>query len=156
QCSFDNSHVNSFRSFARLKYGQGSGAQRHLALNSVSSELAWRRRIDHKIHVEYILWPFMTQDRFTNITEGSIATLINAFYAQVRRHPALGPIFEAAITEDEWPEHLETMQRFWSSVMLTSGRYSGNPVAVHRAVAGIERPLFADWLALFTQTAFEV
>jgi hemoglobin len=37
--------------------------------------------------------------------------------------------------------------------MLTSGRYSGNPVAVHRAVAGIERSLFADWLALFTETA---
>jgi hemoglobin len=37
--------------------------------------------------------------------------------------------------------------------MLTSGRYSGSPVAVHRAVAGIERSLFADWLALFTETA---
>ncbi len=98
----------------------------------------------------------MTQNRFTTITEDSIATLIDSFYARVRRHPALGPIFEAAITEDEWPEHLETMRRFWSSVMLTSGRYSGNPVAVHRDVAGIERPLFADWLALFTQTASEV
>jgi hemoglobin len=98
----------------------------------------------------------MTPNRFTTVTEDSIATLIDAFYARVRRHPALGPIFEAAITEDEWPEHLETMRRFWSSVMLMSGRYSGNPVAVHRAVAGIEHPLFADWLALFAQTASEV
>ena len=71
----------------------------------------------------------------------------------MRCHPALGPLFEAAIAEEEWPEHLATMQRFWSSVMLTSGRYSGNPVAVHGAVAGIERPLFADWLTLFTETA---
>jgi hemoglobin len=95
----------------------------------------------------------MTQTRFPTITEDSVATLVDAFYARVRRHPALGPIFDAAIAEEEWPEHLETMQRFWSSVMLTSGRYSGNPVAVHRAVAGIERSLFADWLALFTETA---
>jgi hemoglobin len=98
----------------------------------------------------------MTKNRLPTITESSIAVLIDAFYTRVRRHPALGPIFEAAIAEDEWPEHLETMRRFWSSVMLTSGRYSGNPVGVHRTVAGIERPLFADWVALFTQTASEL
>jgi hemoglobin len=98
----------------------------------------------------------MMQSRFTTITEDSIAILIDTFYARVRRHAALRPVFEAAIAEEEWPEHLETMRRFWSSVMLTSGRYSGNPVAVHRAVAGIERPLFAVWLELFTQTATEL
>jgi hemoglobin len=98
----------------------------------------------------------MTQSRFPTITEDSIVALIDAFYARVRRHPALGPVFEASIAAEEWPEHLATMQRFWSSVMLTSGRYSGNPVAVHRAVAGIERTLFAEWLALFTETAFEL
>jgi hemoglobin len=98
----------------------------------------------------------MTQSRFPTITEDSITTLVDAFYARVRRHPALAPVFAAAIAEEEWPEHLGTMQRFWSSVMLASGRYSGNPVALHRAVAGIERPLFADWLALFTETAAEL
>ncbi len=98
----------------------------------------------------------MDQNRFPAITEDSIAVLIDAFYARVLRHPALGPIFQAAIAEEEWPMHLETMRRFWSSVMLTSGRYSGNPVAVHRAVAGLERPLFAEWLALFTATASEL
>jgi hemoglobin len=98
----------------------------------------------------------MSDNRFPMITEDSIVVLIDDFYARVRRHEALGPVFDAAIAEDEWPEHLKTMRRFWSSVMLTSGRYSGNPVAVHRAVVGIQRPLFADWLALFTQTAFEL
>lgn len=98
----------------------------------------------------------MDQHPFPAITEDSIAVLIDAFYARVLRHPALGPVFEAAIAEGEWPMHLETMRRFWSSVMLTSGRYSGNPVAVHRAVAGLERPLFAEWLALFTATAAEL
>ena len=90
---------------------------------------------------------------FDVVTEASIARLIDAFYARVRRDPVLGPIFEAAIEADEWPEHLATMRRFWSSVMLMSGRYSGNPVAVHRAVRGIERPMFDRWLGLFEETA---
>ncbi len=96
------------------------------------------------------------QNRFPAITESSITALVCEFYSRVRRHPTLGPVFEMAIAEEEWPEHLATMQRFWSSVMLTSGRYSGNPVAVHRAVAEIERPLFAEWLALFSETASEL
>lgn len=98
----------------------------------------------------------MSDPRFPTVTEPAIAVLIDAFYAKVRVHPALGPIFNTTIAEDEWPEHLATMRRFWSSVMLTSGAYSGNPVAVHRAVTGITRPLFTDWLALFTETAAEL
>src|SRR5579859_3565877 len=86
------------------------------------------------------------------VTESAIALLIDRFYAAVRRDAMLGPVFEAAIEEAEWPDHLATMRRFWSSVMLTSGRYSGNPVAVHRAVRGLERPMFERWLALFEAT----
>jgi len=86
------------------------------------------------------------------VTEPAIALLIDRFYAAVRHDAVLAPVFEASIADDEWPEHLDTMCRFWSSVMLTSGRYSGNPVAVHRAVQGLERPLFARWLALFETT----
>jgi hemoglobin len=93
--------------------------------------------------------PEIAAPHFPGVTEASIATLIDHFYASVRRDAVLSPVFEAAIAEDEWPEHLATMRRFWSSVMLTSGRYSGNPVAVHRAVHGLERPMFARWLALF-------
>ncbi len=87
------------------------------------------------------------------VTEASIGLLIERFYAAIRRDPALAPVFESAIAEAEWPGHLATMRRFWSSVMLGSGRYAGNPVAVHRAVRGLERPMFAHWLALFETTA---
>jgi hemoglobin len=90
------------------------------------------------------------------VTEPSIALLISRFYFAVRDDPVLAPVFEAAIADEEWPEHLETMRRFWSSVVLTSGRYSGNPVAVHRAVQGLERPLFVRWLALFEATVREL
>jgi hemoglobin len=48
------------------------------------------------------------------------------------------------------------MHDFWSSVMLTSGRYKGNPVAIHLRVEGIEPQLFARWLALFDETCREL
>lgn len=91
--------------------------------------------------------------RPVSVTEETIALLIENFYARVRRDPVLGPVFEAAIAPDAWPEHLATMRRFWSSVTLASGRYSGNPVAVHQAVIGLEQPMFARWLTLFEETA---
>jgi hemoglobin len=87
------------------------------------------------------------------ITEDSISRLIHHFYSKVRRDPILAAVFDAAIATDEWPDHLATMQRFWSSVMLTSGRYSGNPVEVHRALRGLERSMFPRWLELFEQSA---
>jgi hemoglobin len=91
--------------------------------------------------------------QFTRITDDSIATLVDRFYAAIRHHPVLAPVFERAIAPDEWPTHLATMRRFWSAVMQASGAYSGNPVAVHRAVQDLERPMFAQWLALFEATA---
>ena len=101
----------------------------------------------------------MTQaltSRLAHISEEAIALLVDRFYEKVRRDQVLGPVFDAAIAPEEWPEHLATMRRFWSSVMLTSGAYSGNPVAVHRAVPRLERSMFARWLELFGQTASEL
>ena len=91
--------------------------------------------------------------RISSVTDDAIALLVDRFYAAIRRHAVLAPVFETAIASDEWPAHLATMRRFWSSVMQASGAYSGNPVAVHRAVTGLERPMFAHWLTLFEATA---
>jgi hemoglobin len=89
------------------------------------------------------------------ITEDAIRRLVDAFYVKVRADGELGPIFERAIG-NHWDLHLAKMYDFWSSVMLTSGRYKGNPVAVHQQVAGIELQLFDRWLALFEQTCGEL
>jgi hemoglobin len=94
--------------------------------------------------------------RFDDISEVTIRGLVNEFYARVRRDPALGPVFDSAIAEDAWPAHLERMYAFWSSVMLTSGRYKGDPVGVHRRIAGIGPPLFGNWLDLFEATAVDL
>jgi hemoglobin len=48
------------------------------------------------------------------------------------------------------------MRKFWSSVMLTSGSYKGNPVAVHQRVEGMAFDLFERWLALFDETCREL
>lgn len=88
------------------------------------------------------------------LTEEAIGRLVDTFYAKIRVDPELGPVFERGIAD--WGRHLETMRRFWSSVMLTSGRYKGNPVAAHKRVHGIELQLFERWLALFAETCREL
>jgi hemoglobin len=89
------------------------------------------------------------------LSDEAIRHLVDNFYAKVRADPELGPIFERAI-HDDWGPHLATMHDFWSSIMLTSGRYHGNPVAIHLRVEGIEPQLFARWLALFDETCREL
>ena len=88
-------------------------------------------------------------------SEIEIRQLVDSFYAKVRADPELGPIFERAIPGD-WGPHLAKMRDFWSSIMLTSGRYHGNPVAIHLRVAGMEPLLFTRWLALFDETCREL
>lgn len=58
------------------------------------------------------------------LNDEGLSRLVDAFYARVRSDEELGPIFNDAISD--WPEHLEKLAAFWSSVMLTSGRYKGS------------------------------
>lgn len=86
------------------------------------------------------------------VSEPMIVELVHAFYAKVRREPELGPIFDTAIG-DHWDEHLAKLCDFWSSVLLTTGRYKGMPMPVHVALPRIEGGHFARWLELFEETA---
>ena len=89
------------------------------------------------------------------ITEEALGRLVGRFYAKVRRDPLLGPVFDAAV--EDWPEHLEKLQSFWSSVMLTSGRYKGRPLPVHLKHASAMTPeRFDRWLALWEETTAEL
>lgn len=89
------------------------------------------------------------------VTEKEIERLVDEFYKRIRMNPELAPIFNRAIPSD-WGPHLETMRKFWSSVMLTSGRYKGNPVAKHVTLEEVERHLFDVWLTLFRNTCQEL
>jgi hemoglobin len=97
----------------------------------------------------------LTVEKPAEITEPGICRLVDAFYVRVRADSALGPIFARAIPGD-WQPHMEKMYAFWSSVMLTSGRYKGNPVIKHLVVPGMTPELFTRWLALFDATCREL
>jgi hemoglobin len=88
------------------------------------------------------------------LTEQSLRAFLDAFYAKVRRDPAIGPVFAAVIAEEAWPAHLTKIHDFWSSVLFKSGRYKGNPFAAHLGKS-IRPAHFVRWLALFDETAVE-
>lgn len=85
------------------------------------------------------------------IDELMVRELVNRFYAKVRQDEMLGPIFNSRI--EDWDEHLAKLSAFWSSVVLMTGRYKGQPMPVHIAIDEITDDHFARWLALFAETA---
>jgi hemoglobin len=87
----------------------------------------------------------------TGIDEAMIALQVRRFYAAARCDPLLGPIF-ARVTD--WESHLARITDFWSSVLLMSGRYHGNPLEGHRPLP-IGEAHFARWLMLWRATAAE-
>lgn len=83
--------------------------------------------------------------------EAEIEKVVREFYTRVRADAALGPIFERVIGDD-WEPHLQKMFAFWSSVMLMSGRYKGQPMVAHMRLKSVQPPHFERWLDLFRQT----
>ena len=90
---------------------------------------------------------------FETITEPAIAALVSRFYGKARLDPMIGPLFEEVV--EDWDEHLGKLRDVWSSVMLTSGRYKGNPMPAH-VRQPIEPQFFERWLGLWHETANEV
>ncbi|THK35932.1 DUF1971 domain-containing protein [Ensifer sp. MPMI2T] len=88
------------------------------------------------------------------LDEREIPKILERFYERVRTDAELGPVF--AVVAD-WDEHLVRLAEFWSSVMLTTGRYKGNPVSMHMIHAERIRPeMFDRWLALWRLTTSEM
>lgn len=91
----------------------------------------------------------------TTLNEQSIATLVDRFYGRVREDALLGPVFNGAIG-DRWPEHLATLTDFWTSVLLASGRYKGNPMMAHLPILQMDQQHFARWIELWRETTAEI
>ncbi|HEY4344808.1 MAG TPA: group III truncated hemoglobin [Parvibaculum sp.] len=87
--------------------------------------------------------------------EAEIEAVVRAFYTRVRADEKLGPIF-ARVIGDDWEPHLQKMFAFWSSVMLMSGRYKGQPMVAHMRLKTVQRPHFERWLELFRRTVDEI
>lgn len=92
--------------------------------------------------------------RAMGIDEAFIAALVDQFYGAVRAHEVLGPIFDARI--DDWPKHLGQMNRFWQTILLSAGNFSGNPMMKHLAIPDIGETHFQTWLQLFYRTLHDL
>ncbi len=75
-----------------------------------------------------------------------IEALLHYFYADVRQHRTLGPIFNATI--DDWPAHLVVIADFWQQVTGGPASYAGNMPAKHQGL-GITAEHLAHWLDLW-------
>ena len=84
-----------------------------------------------------------------------IALMVDRFYSRIREDAMLGPVFDGVIG-DHWPEHLTKLTDFWTTVLLASRRYKGNPLMAHIAIPQMDREHFSRWIALWRKTTLEV
>jgi len=93
-----------------------------------------------------------------DLTAADIACLVETFYARLRQHPTLGPVFHTAIGEGEaeWDAHLGRLRRFWSAIMFRDGGYQGDPFSAHLRLPDLRPGMFDEWLKLFDATATEL
>ena len=89
----------------------------------------------------------------TGIDEPMIEQLVRTFYGRARLDPLIGPIFENKV--HDWERHLSRICAFWSSVVLMSGRYHGQPMVAHLPLP-IDTPHFDRWLEIFAETAGDI
>lgn len=85
-----------------------------------------------------------------DLSEDQIDRVIQVFYAAIRQHEVLGPVFARHVTD--WAAHEAKIARFWKKAILYQPGYDGNPMQVHMATTDIHGEHFSLWLALFDQT----
>jgi len=81
------------------------------------------------------------------ITAEQIDVVVAEFYALVREHPGLGPVFASHV--QDWPTHEAKIARFWRNAILFERCYDGNPMAAHIAAGNVRPGMFEPWLGLF-------
>lgn len=84
------------------------------------------------------------------VTRPEIERVVAAFYAAVRAHPMLGPVF--AVHVDDWPAHEAKVADFWANTILHERSYEGSPVAAHVKAGNVRPGMFDSWLNLFDAT----
>lgn len=118
-----------------------------------ATALGWANEGKHEEIAKLLRAQGVRANRQPEITEEAIELLVDRFYAKVREDPEIGPIFNDAV--ESWPAHLALLKDFWSTVLLASGRYKGNPLLVHFPMK-LEERHFTRWLDLFADTAREI
>ena len=91
----------------------------------------------------------LSPPRFKN-SEAQVTKVVAQFYAAVRQHPGLGPVFAAHVTD--WTLHEAKIVRFWMRAIGLGRDYDGNPMAVHKSAGNVKPGMFIPWLGLFDVT----
>ncbi|MCB2110743.1 group III truncated hemoglobin [Albidovulum sp.] len=81
------------------------------------------------------------------VTHEEIDRVVADFYAAIRAHPGLGPVF--AVHVKDWPAHEAKIAGFWRNAILYERSYDGNPLEAHRAAGNVRPGMFDIWLGLF-------
>lgn len=77
-----------------------------------------------------------------------LSRLLRHFYADVRQHHVIGPIFNAQI--EDWPSHIEKIADFWSNATGGPVRYAGAMPLRHIPLS-LKEEHFQAWLGLWEQ-----
>lgn len=90
-------------------------------------------------------------------TEADISFLVDEFYRKVVADATIGFIFTEVLTFT-WKKHIPVMCSFWSSVLLGSNSYAGNPMVKHIELDKkfpLSQIHFDKWLELWENTVNE-
>ena len=91
------------------------------------------------------------EDTLSAELQTALPGLIATFYERVRQDPQLGPVFNDAV--EDWDDHLDQLVAFWSSVMLGTGTFRGNPMQAHlKHAERITSDKFGRWLSIWGET----
>ncbi len=81
-------------------------------------------------------------------SHAGLCQFLHHFYADVRQHELIGPIFESKI--QDWPAHIEKIAGFWSGLTGGPSVYGGGFAWKHMSL-GLEDRHFRAWLGLWEQ-----
>lgn len=76
----------------------------------------------------------------------ALRPLLQHFYADVRQHEVIGPIFARQI--DDWPKHIEKILGFWITVTGGPPSYAG-PMMIAHLKLQLKPEHFFTWLDLW-------
>ncbi len=79
----------------------------------------------------------------------TLLRLLRHFYADVRQHQLIGPIFNAHVKD--WSAHIENIADFWSGLTGGPANYGGGMIMKHLTL-GIGEAHFESWLELWKRT----
>lgn len=96
--------------------------------------------------------------KFNEINSESIEKLMDVFYARIRTHKELGPIFNGSvgIDDDSWERHKEKIAKFWKTMLLNEKLYMANPLQPHINLMPFDIKMFDLWLDLFKECLDEL